>query len=324
MTFQVVDRSAGSCNLCGELLPGGKHPAERKRLELAYSESKNEESTLATAIKQAHERAQAARLALKKVLEEADDQAGDSVTPFVDAIAHASADLARIRGELTSLERITDSHRRLREKFDDIAAMEEQQKVRRSQALEEEQLESSENVVLALNAIFRRIVQGIELPHATGRARLDQESLTPLVDEQKFAQRGGGARSAVSIAYSLTLLTYTLENALAKLPGLLIIDSPQKNFGSNRDDKALAHRVYDRFLDYTSELRGLGEGRFYRPFQLIIIDNDIHADIRKRVKVHQFNHDNGFIHRLVDPHRTKNQEEQLSFNSPGDGLELDP
>jgi len=321
--YDISDRMPrpGCCNLCGELLAGGKHPAERKRLESAYADAQNEESILTIAVKEAEALAQAARVALSDLLQEADDRAGDVVTPYVDAIAHASSDLARIQGQLASLERIKDGHNRLRQKFDDIAELEEQQKTRRSQAVEGGQLELLENVVDALNAIFRRIVQGIELPHATGRARLDPGSLMPLVDEQKFGQRGGGARSAVSIAYSLTLLTYTLENKLAKLPGLLIIDSPQKNFGANKDDKELAHRVYERFLDNASELKGIKDGRFYRPFQLLIVDNDIHPDIRRRIKVHQFRHDNGFIRGLADPHRTSGQGVQLALSGASNAPE---
>lgn len=311
----------GCCYLCGELLPGENHPAERKHLESAYSEAMTEETTVAKAMSEANTRAQASRTVLRRLLKEGDERAGDVVTPYVDAIAHASSDLARIRGELISIERIVDSHDRLSKKFGDIAELEEKQKVWRSQVVETDQLESLEDVVLSLNEIFRRIVQGIELPHATGQARLDPENLMPLVDEQKFAQRGGGARAAVSIAYSLTLLFYTLENELAHLPGLLIIDSPQKNFGSNKVDKALAHRVYDRFLDYTSELRGIDKGRFHRPFQLIIVDNDIHPDIRRRVKVHQFDRDDGFIRNLTDPHRTSGWGEQLALDGSTNGSE---
>jgi hypothetical protein len=139
--------------------------------------------------------------------------------------------------------------------------------------------------------------------------------LLPLVDEQRFGQRGGGARSAVSIAYSLTLLTYTLENPLARLPGLLIIDSPQKNFGANRDDKALAHRVYERFLDDASLMKDVEGGKFYRPFQLIIVDNDIHPDIRDRIKFHQFTYNKGFIRELSNPHRTSARGVQLALDA---------
>ena len=313
----------GHCNLCGELLAGEKHPSERKRLELAYSDAKDKESSLAIAVNEADGRAQAARIALKTLIKEVDDRARDVVTPYVDAIAQASADLARIRGELASLERIGDSHNRLRKEFGDIAALEEQQKQRRSQAIEGDQVESLENVLDDLNEIFRKIVRGIELPHATGQARLDPETLLPLVDEQKFAQRGGGARSAVSIAYSLTLLTYTVENALARLPGLLIIDSPQKNFGSNKDDKGLAHRVYESFLDNALELKNFESGRFYRQFQLIIIDNDVHSDIRRRIKVHQFTHEEGFIRGLADPHRTSGRGVQLTLGNADEASEAE-
>jgi hypothetical protein len=51
----------------------------------------------------------------------------------------------------------------------------------------------------------------------------------------------------------LALLTYTLETDPAMLPSLLIIDSPQKNFGTNENDQLLVHRVYQRFLDLMAD-----------------------------------------------------------------------
>ncbi|MFD5823944.1 hypothetical protein [Lentzea sp. NPDC060358] len=103
-----------------------------------------------------------------------------------------------------------------------------------------------DDVLDPVNNLFRRIVGGIELPNATGLARIDRDTMRPRVDDQRFSQRGGGARAALSIAYSLTLLNYTLQNAL---PSLLMVDSPQKNYGANELDKALSYRVYRRFLD---------------------------------------------------------------------------
>jgi hypothetical protein len=305
----------GCCYLCGQLLPGVAQAAERRRLQSEHETAAAAERELGDTARDASTRADDARGALAVILKEVNARAGDTVTPFVDAIAAASGELAGIRAELASLGRIQGSHHRLGEQFSQIAQMEAEQEARRHQARQQAELEPAENVLDAVNGIFQRIVRGIDLPYATGLARLDSESLLPLVDEQEFAQRGGGARSAVSIAYSLTLLTYTLENALARLPALLMIDSPQKNFGANKDDKALAHRVYERFLDYMAELSESGDHRFRRKYQLIIVDNDIHADIRRRIKVHQFERDKGFIRNLEDPHALPRQPRQLNFDT---------
>ena len=309
----VISRP-GCCYLCGQLLPGEEHAAERKRLQLEYQNAAAANRKLSDDVAVAEIRAQAARSTLVALLNEMDVRAGDTVTPFVDAIAAASAELARIREALSALARIQLSHDRLRGEFSLIDQLEAEQETRRAQARQHAELEPLDSVLPALDDIFQHVVQGIDLPHATGQARLDRESLLPLVDEQAFSQRGGGARSAVSIAYSLTLLTYSLENRLAKLPSLLMIDSPQKNFGANKDDKALGHRVYQRFLDYMAELRGSGNRQLHTDFQLIIVDNDIHTDIRRRIKVHQFGPNKGFIRNLIDPHALRSRTRQLSFD----------
>jgi hypothetical protein len=199
-----------------------------------------------------------------------------------------------------------------------ITLLEREQDTRRRQhLLDQAELEPADQVLERINRIFRDIITGIELPYSTGRARVDPQTLLPLIDDQTFEQRGGGARSAVSIAYSLALLAYTLENELARLPALLTIDSPQKNFGANETDKALARRVYERFLDHMPDWRAARGGVFERPFQLIIVDNDRNAAIRQGVKYHQFSHDNGFIRGLADPHAELDPEPEL-FIDPGD------
>jgi hypothetical protein len=220
--------------------------------------------------------------------------------------------LARIQQELASLDRIQDAHSRVSKQFDDINKLQgEQEQRRRRLELSGGSVRRSEDVLAHLNEIFRRIIRVIELPNATGKARLDEGSLLPLVDEQGFSKRGGGARSAVSIAYSLSLLTYAREEADADLPTLLMVDSPKKNFGSNEDDDALARRVYERFIDYMSEL---GEDeRFDRPFQLIIVDNDIHPEIERRVKVVRFDREKGFIRDLNNLRTWSGEQLALDF-----------
>ena len=100
----------------------------------------------------------------------------------------------------------------------------------------------------------------------------------------------------MSIAYSLALLTYAREQQDAKLPAFLMVDSPQKNLGSNQEDMALSRRVYERFIDYMDELDA--DERFRRPFQVIIVDNDIPIEIARRMKIVNFDRRNGFIQNL--------------------------
>jgi hypothetical protein len=56
--------------------------------------------------------------------------------------------------------------------------------------LDSAEVRSLEDVLEHLNELFRRVILGIDLPNSTGRARLDSETLLPLVDEQPFHKRG--------------------------------------------------------------------------------------------------------------------------------------
>lgn len=286
----------GQCYMCLGSLPSHRRQAERARIEENLATARREASRFSGEVAAGDERAQRAFEKLQALTRDFDDRARDSVTPYVEAISHAAAELARIQQELASLDRIQDAHSRLSRQHDEIAEIEKQQAERRHRlVLDSAQVRPLQDVLEHLNELFRTIILGIGLPNSTGTARLDPETLLPLVDEQPFHKRGGGARAAVSVAYSLALLTYVREQEDAKLPAFLMVDSPQKNLGSNQEDKALSRRVYQRFIDYMSEL---DTERHKRPFQVIIVDNDIPPDIARRVKVVNFERGNGFIRDL--------------------------
>jgi hypothetical protein len=286
----------GQCHVCLGPLPPHRREAERIRLKANLDAAREQAGKLSGEVTKAAEDAQQAFDKSQSVAQELDRRARESVAPYVDTIAHATAELARIQQELSSLDRIQGAHNRLGQRLDEITELEKIQAERRHRlVLDSAQVRLLKDVLAELNDLFRSIVLGIDLPDSTGQARLDAESLLPIVDEQPFHMRGGGARAAVSVAYSLALLTYVREQEDAKLPAFLMVDSPQKNLGSNQEDKALSRRVYARFIDYMSELDG---GYLLRPFQVIIVDNDIPADIRRRIKVVDFSRGKGFIRDL--------------------------
>jgi hypothetical protein len=306
----------GHCRLCKGPLPPHRMEAERARILDEFADAQEEAAQLGAGVQAADDRAGRSWDRLRSLREEFDAQSRESVTPYVDAITDARSGLARIQQELATLDRIQDAHSRLRQQFDEISELQkEQEERRRNLVVRGTEVRRSEDVLAELSSIFRKIIRVIELPNATGKARLDEESLLPLVDEQRFSQRGGGARSAVSIAYSLALLTYAREETQTDLPTLLMVDSPKKNFGSNKDDEALARRVYQRFIDHMTELSGAGH--VHRPFQLMIVDNDIHRDIERRVHVVRFNRQQGFIRDLDD--LRAGQAEQLTIDDLIDG-----
>ena len=309
----------GCCYLCGEDLTGKSRAAEHDRLQKARAQATADEIDLRVKVQGAAERTDIAAGIVSALLAELGNESSGSMTPFVEAIATATAEVAELNARSAILTRVQEGNNRLDEQLRGISDLEaNQNRLRENADRHSVNLERADDVLSDLNEIFQRIVRDINLPHATGQARLDPETLLPLVDEQKFSQRGGGAKSAVSIAYSLTLLTYTLGNALAKLPALLIIDSPRKNLGFNEDDQGLARRVYERFLDQMADRRNLPD-KFHRPYQLIIVDNDLHAEMRQRVKVYEFKHDQGFIRQLTFPHGRAKPTVQLSLEDETDG-----
>ncbi|NUT52008.1 MAG: hypothetical protein HOV94_32650 [Saccharothrix sp.] len=291
------------CYLCTSMLPGREHVSQRRHLTHVLQQQSERLAELDMQLRVAQDTARNARARLRLVNDTLDKQAFTGLAPFVDRLAEATAEVARHATAEETLRRVQDAHNRLTEQYRGIDELRTRQQQRVDQLdLTGAEVEDLADVLAAVTDIFRRIIAAIQLPNATGRARIDPETWLPLVDEQKFTQRGGGARAAVSIAYSLTLLTYALENALVTLPSLLMIDSPQKNYGANSHDKSLAHRVYERFLDLMDDRRGWGDKRFARPYQVIIVDNDIHKDIADRILVHTFDRDNGFIRDLAEPH----------------------
>lgn len=306
----------GCCHVCGLLLPGREHEGERRRLVTQLQQLSTELEGLRTPLATADNAARDARRALHELNEQLQREAGDTLSPFVESIAAAASDAAAWTARLEALSGLQDAHDRITVQRTEIQELREAQDERRARhVLHSADIENLDDVLDPLNDLFRRIVGGIELPNATGRARIDRDTMLPWVDDQRFSQRGGGARAALSIAYSLALLNYTLQNALATLPSLLMVDSPQKNYGANEDDKALSHRVYRRFLDLVQQRDDdVIPQSWQRPYQLIIIDNDIPDDIAARIKVHRFTRDNGFLRDLTHPHGPPAPAEQLMLD----------
>lgn len=75
------------------------------------------------------------------------------------------------------------------------------------------------------------------------------------------------------------------------LDGVLTSEEPRVK--SRR--QGLSRRAYERFIDAMGELDA---ERYQRPFQVVIVDNDIPTDIARRMKVVNFTPGNGLIRDL--------------------------
>lgn len=303
----------GHCSLCRRPLKGHEHLPTRIRLQQQLQEANLQLPALQEAEGVADKALERAQADLAILLAAHDEQTAHAVAPYVDAIAGGSAELAALRQRLSDLRQIDGAIRRLDEEQLAIEKLREEQRKRHSDLrVAESNRVHREFVAETLTDIFRETIAKIGLPNATGRARIDADTLLPWVDEQPFEARGGGARVGVSVAYSLTLLSYTLQIDQSGIPGLLMIDSPQKNLGHNVKDRDLARRVYQKFIDALQERGTIGDGQFERPFQLIVVDND--KPTVKGVNIsHALDYEDGFIKDLESPHGIPGDDEPLPF-----------
>jgi hypothetical protein len=303
----------GQCFMCGGMLCGVIQPGERARLEQVL----NKADTDLTEAERAHATASEAADDASAEWARVRRQCGEHTRfpfPAQGAVEDAARDLGAIDGRIVELGKARQSADRLTGRWNTISKLETEQEQRKEDLAADDAGIANLDVLDHLNEILHNIVARMELPNWTGRARINPITLLPEIDGMAFNQRGGGATTAVTIAYSLALLTHTLEQPQALLPGLLILDSPRKNFGASSTDSDLADRIYQQILSYPALWAG-ARGRNDRPpCQIIIIDNDDrvhdHAEgqhgkvPRDLVQYHRFDaaSGTGFIRDLNNPH----------------------
>ncbi|HEY8372946.1 MAG TPA: hypothetical protein VIL00_09410 [Pseudonocardiaceae bacterium] len=306
LTGRVVD--PGHCSLCTLPLPETARGEELAHLRRARQRARQELEESGPAQERARQELEDAQREFDRIRQLLDERTRTVVTPYVDTIATARADLESIRARLAELERLRRPYERLARRREQLDAQKaDKKKAQQDLTRLRAELDQSQAGLDRLNELFLENIRAFGLPWATGKARLDPKTLLPLVDEQSFDQRGGGSRTAVSVAYSLALLMYALESPhLFRLPTLLILDSPQKNLGHNAEDQEVAARIYHRIGDYFEQRRQTLGGR-YEHFQLIVVDNDLPAEVRPHFqKIVEFGegHLPGFVRGLTDPHAT--------------------
>lgn len=311
----------GRCSLCTAPLPGSALAREKAHLRQALHAARTALAAAGKDLAGSDEALRLARERLDATRRAVDAHLATATAPHLDAIAAATGELEALRAQITALTRLQVPHDRLKAIGRDV---EERQRELDGMRERHQRLLAGlvrpETALARLDSLFSEIVRAFQLPWATGRARMDPVTWTPLVDEQDFGQRGGGSRTAVSVAYSLALLLYALEDPESfHLPHLLILDSPQKNFGRNNHDQGLAARMYDWLTGYLKHrIEAIG-GR-YRDFQLIIVDNNIPDSARRQFSpVVRFDDNSGFVRGLAHPHGVPIPPEQLRLRDVEDG-----
>lgn len=191
------------------------------------------------------------------------------------------ADLTELTGEKAALhERLDQLSSRLRQSrtLADLVtvARTADKEVERLQndlkALRDQHL-ARETILEELEQYFHEEIKQIRLPWFAGSATMHRKSYLPQIDEQEFDQIGGGAKAAVNVAYSLSLLAFSARCSTDSgdsllLPRFLMVDAIRKNIGANSEDEELSDRLYQRAAKAGSNLMELGRG------QVIVLDND--------------------------------------------------
>jgi hypothetical protein len=160
-------------------------------------------------------------------------------------------------------------------------------------ALEKERLSGRSSRLGELSDLFAETVEYLNVPWAES-ANIDGTNYLPLVNGEKFDTLAvaGGTKTMVTVAYHLTLLSYTLSEPESLLPGLLILDTPRKNLGFNNDDSRMGDQIYARIRTLVST--------YGASVQFIIADNDVPQD-RTWFRRFHFDYGSPLIRHVLHP-----------------------
>lgn len=216
------------------------------------------------------------------------------------AMMDAHGRLERARESITNITEMLAPHRELGRLRTEIAKLEIEKAVATEAVKQARHDVASRDGKLAdLSDTFTDTVTVLKPPYFQHRARINVESYLPEIANDDFATMGSGMRVTANIAYHAALLRHALTAGDTWLPSILIIDSPQRNLGANRTDRAHASRVYQMFQDLKQSRGDLpgytGSSMTSRPFQLIVVDNDVPGDITGGVRHIKFSHDEPLV-----------------------------
>ncbi|MFD9664316.1 hypothetical protein ACFWAY_22260 [Rhodococcus sp. NPDC059968] len=293
----------GQCTLCDQQIASANEnvPVPTNRTEPPATNGQDKTSTTALAFKdersaimEAELRAVSKRLkslneyvarltAHQRVLEDesiAADSAGDAAAQAVDAIVTSPAPWLALRDNLSrgiTEARLTvqsaqagvniwrrvaqaeANHERLAEHAQEINAARQTQRQRPART----------EVIRALSTRFGEILESIGYPKLSNPYIGDD--LVPYVRGLPYTNASSGGMVVIALAWNLALWEVAHERN-ADAPGLLVIDSPQKNLGHNSkpgdDDFADARLVENFYTHAKNWLATDGAGA-----QLIVIDN---------------------------------------------------
>ena len=269
------ERSIGNrCRLCLQVEPEHAHieglEAERERLtEQIHETIELHESRLASL---AELRVQLDEAVSRRadLAAELDEVTASYISDRQQTIAEAAAERARATAEaakyrdfLTILERREASEVR-------IAELASKRMTIRSELDESSaRLRAGRENVDALNERLLEYVRRLEVPSfgLELSAHIDMSSYLPVVAGRRFDTLSSqGLQVLVNVAHALAHHTVAIDRGL-RMPGLLVLDGPSSNVGTEGYDAQRLVDVYDLLADVTAE--------YSQDLQIIVVDNAI-------------------------------------------------
>jgi hypothetical protein len=161
------------------------------------------------------------------------DSSADLPAPYLAQRDALSASFAGATSELSRLELGARLWQRVEEADKDLVLRTGQVALLRRERRESVDRPDRTTVITALSKRFAEILEAFQYPKLSD-AWLD-DKLVPHVRGLHYTKASSGGRTLISVAWALTLHETAYERD-ANWPGLLFIDSPQKNLGANQLD----------------------------------------------------------------------------------------
>ncbi|MET8083945.1 hypothetical protein [Micromonospora sp. NPDC005237] len=149
---------------------------------------------------------------------------------------------------------------------------------------------AKKELLAALTEEYARTLSNFGVP-GVGSVRIDGRTYLPYVNGERFDKIStGGLRTALVVAYWVTLISVALRDPTSNMPACLVLDSPRKSIGAG---EALAANLY-RQLDILAETY---KGRV----QIIVADNGVPAEYAKRWQRLSFSYQEPVVRSVKHP-----------------------
>ena len=269
------DRGVGqTCNLCLQDSAPGVLPAafrlERDRIEDQVADTLDLISNRRLEVEESLELVQGLALQRTVLGQRIDELNARFVSDNQERIVGMASERARVRSEIEKYDQFLIILERAEEAFSSISELtQKRDAIRRQLDDASEELRAGQTNVVALEERFLVYLNRLDVPTfgRTLTASIDRRSYLPIVSGRSFDSLSSqGLHVLVNIAYALAIHTVAIDRDLP-LPGLLMIDGPSSNVGTEGYDAQRLIDVYALLVEVASEYRD--------QLQILVVDNRV-------------------------------------------------